>query len=81
MHVHIERDDKIAKVWLAPVRLSYSGGFKRAEIQTILRIIKENRELKHLKIGIKLWIYIRIKKNRKKQGFFKLCFFYSEFIN
>lgn len=36
MHVHIERDDKIAKVWLTPMRLSYSGGFKRAEIQSVL---------------------------------------------
>ncbi|MCB1174740.1 MAG: DUF4160 domain-containing protein [Leptospiraceae bacterium] len=26
-HVHIERDENIAKVWLFPVRLANSGGF------------------------------------------------------
>ncbi|HEV2177470.1 MAG TPA: DUF4160 domain-containing protein [Terriglobia bacterium] len=26
-HVHVERDDKVAKFWLAPVRLKTSGGF------------------------------------------------------
>jgi hypothetical protein len=45
IHVHIERDDKIAKVWLEPLRLCISGGFKRSEISTILRIIDENREI------------------------------------
>jgi hypothetical protein len=34
-HVHIERDDKIAKVWLEPARLQSSGGFSRAELQKI----------------------------------------------
>ena len=45
VHVHIERDDKIAKVWLDPLRLCSSGGFKRYEIATVLKIIKENREI------------------------------------
>ena len=29
VHVHVERDDKIAKIWTDPVRLQYSGGFNR----------------------------------------------------
>lgn len=45
MHVHIERDDKIAKVWLEPLRLCSSGGYKRSEISTILKIIEQNREI------------------------------------
>ena len=45
MHVHVERDDKIAKVWLEPLRLCNSGGFKRAELSKILRIIEQNREI------------------------------------
>ncbi len=43
-HVHIERDDKIAKVWLEPIRLHNSGSFSRAELSRILNIIEENRE-------------------------------------
>lgn len=40
VHVHVEREDKIAKFWLDPVRLARSGGFSRQEIgkiQTLLR--------------------------------------------
>ena len=45
LHVHIERDEKIAKVWLDPIRLHNSGGFNRTEIAKILGIIKKNREI------------------------------------
>ena len=44
-HVHIERDDKIAKVWLEPIRLHNSGSFNRAELSRILNIIEENRDM------------------------------------
>jgi hypothetical protein len=44
-HVHAERNDKIAKVWLDPMRLHSSGGFNRAEISKILKIIADQREL------------------------------------
>ena len=43
-HVHVRRDDKVAKFWLDPVRLERSGGFSRAEILEIRRIIEANRE-------------------------------------
>ena len=42
-HVHVERDDKIAKFWLDPVRLRQSGGFSRAELRRIERTIQENQ--------------------------------------
>ena len=42
-HVHVERDDKIAKFWLDPVRLQQSGGFSRAELRRIERTIQENQ--------------------------------------
>ena len=45
LHVHIERDDKIAKVWLDPIRLQSSGGFNRSEISKILKIIEGKREI------------------------------------
>jgi len=44
-HVHIERDDKIAKVWLEPLRLYSSGGFIRIEISRILKTIEENQKV------------------------------------
>ena len=31
-HVHVERDDRIVKFWLDPVRLQSSGGFSRVEL-------------------------------------------------
>ena len=31
-HVHIERDDKLAKFWLDPFRLQSNTGFARAEL-------------------------------------------------
>jgi hypothetical protein len=41
-HVHVERDDLVAKFWLEPVRLASSGGFTRHELNRILRIIEEH---------------------------------------
>lgn len=32
MHVHVEREDKIAKFWIDSIRLQKSGGFNRMEI-------------------------------------------------
>ncbi|MEA3274701.1 MAG: DUF4160 domain-containing protein [Pseudomonadota bacterium] len=42
-HVHAERDEKIAKFWLDPVRLQRSGGFGRKEIRQIHTIIEDHR--------------------------------------
>ena len=43
IHVHVERDDKIAKFWLEPVRLANSGGFSRLDLSEIFRIIENHR--------------------------------------
>ena len=45
MHIHVEREDKISKVWLEPLRLCNSDGFKGSELSKILRIIEQNREI------------------------------------
>jgi hypothetical protein len=42
-HIHIEREDKVAKFWLDPVRLQSSGGFSRNEIIRIHKIVGENQ--------------------------------------
>jgi hypothetical protein len=43
-HVHVERDNSVAKFWLEPVRLQDSGGFGRAELNRIQKLVNENRE-------------------------------------
>ena len=44
VHVHVEQDDRIAKFWLDPIRLQKSGGFNRAQINRIQKIIEEDCE-------------------------------------
>ena len=44
-HVHVGRDDKVAKLWLRPVRLERSGGFSRHEINRIQRLVEKNVEV------------------------------------
>ncbi len=41
-HVHVERDNNVAKFWLSPVRLDRSGGFGRNELNRIRQRVEEN---------------------------------------
>jgi hypothetical protein len=41
-HVHVERDDHVAKFWIDPVRLVVSGGFACRELREIERIVVDN---------------------------------------
>jgi hypothetical protein len=43
-HIHIERDDKTAKYWLDPIRLQNSGGFGRAELRDLQKLVEDHRE-------------------------------------
>ncbi len=43
-HIHVERDDKVAKYWLDPIRLQNSGGFNRFELKQIHSIVTENKD-------------------------------------
>lgn len=43
-HVHVARDNRIAKFWLDPVRMQRSGGMRRPEILRILQIIEDNHQ-------------------------------------
>jgi hypothetical protein len=44
MHVHVERDDKVAKFWLEPIRLHTSGGFSRIEITRIQNLVHSHAD-------------------------------------
>ncbi len=43
-HIHVERDDCAAKFWLDPVRLERSRGFRRKEMNRIVRLVEEQLE-------------------------------------
>jgi len=43
-HIHVQRDDNLAKFWLDPVRLQYSRGLSRVEIKRLEEIIQAQRE-------------------------------------
>ena len=44
-HVHVIRGENEAKVWLEPVELEYNRGYNRAELNRVIRLTEENREL------------------------------------
>ena len=43
-HVHVRRENKVAKFWLDPMALQRAGGFNRTELNRIARLVNENRE-------------------------------------
>lgn len=43
-HIHVERDDCIAKFWLEPVVLQNSGGFDRREINRIHHLVATHQQ-------------------------------------
>jgi hypothetical protein len=45
LHVHVERDNNLAKFWLDPVRLGTSGGFTRTDISRIRKLVEDNRDI------------------------------------
>lgn len=44
-HVHVARDNQVAKFWLDPVRMERSGGMRRTEIRRVQQIILDNHSL------------------------------------
>lgn len=45
VHIHVERENRKAKFWLDPVRLTFSKGFNQAEVNQIEKLILRNRDL------------------------------------
>lgn len=42
-HVHVDRDDRSAKFWLAPVALTHNLGFSDTELRRVERLVAEQR--------------------------------------
>ncbi len=41
-HIHVERDGKVAKFWIDPIRLVKSGGYRRSELREIERMVTDS---------------------------------------
>jgi len=44
VHIHVERDNSVAKFWLDPVRLARSRNFNRHELGRIQKTVEEHRQ-------------------------------------
>ena len=42
-HIHVRRDNMVAKFWLEPVALERAGGFGRVELNAIAKLVQEHR--------------------------------------
>ncbi len=42
-HIHVRRDNFVAKFWLRPVQLQSDGGFRGVEIRRIQRIVEQHQ--------------------------------------
>jgi hypothetical protein len=43
-HIHVKRDRQLVKFWLSPVTLDKNRGFKTHELNTIVKLVEENRD-------------------------------------
>ncbi len=43
-HIHVRRENMVAKFWLDPALLQQTGGFNRTELNTIAKLVQEHRE-------------------------------------
>jgi hypothetical protein len=41
-HIHVRRDNMVAKLWLEPVALERAGGFSRVELNAIQKLVQEH---------------------------------------
>ena len=42
-HIHVQRDSKVAKFWLQPVKFQNSGGFSTAELNQVTKTVRKNQ--------------------------------------
>ena len=43
-HVHVQRENRVAKFWLDPVALQRAGGYTRPELNLIAAKVHEHRD-------------------------------------
>ena len=42
-HIHVQRDDMVAKFWIDPIVLQNTGGFSKNELNKIAKMIEERK--------------------------------------
>lgn len=42
VHIHVERDEKVAKYWLLPIRLAYNHGFSAGELNKVADLVRRH---------------------------------------
>lgn len=45
VHIHVEKGDAYAKVWINPVILAYNRGFMGQELRQVLDLTESNQEI------------------------------------
>ena len=43
-HVHVLREESIAKIWLNEIEMEYNRGYDQPTLNRILKLTRENRE-------------------------------------
>ncbi len=43
-HVHVLRDDNVAKIWLSTLAVEYNYGYNERELNRIVRLVRDNRK-------------------------------------
>ncbi len=43
-HIHVQRGDSAAKLWLDPLEFAFAEGFRRHEANDIMEITQEHRD-------------------------------------
>lgn len=44
IHIHVEKEDKVCKFWLDPVRLAKNYKFSSSELRKVMDIIDQHKE-------------------------------------
>ncbi|MBL7054804.1 DUF4160 domain-containing protein [Candidatus Woesearchaeota archaeon] len=43
-HIHVKRENNVAKFWVDPVTLQKAGGFNRIELNKIGKLVNDNQK-------------------------------------
>mgnify|MGYP006267970305 FL=1 len=43
VHIHVRRDDNLAKFWIRPVRMAVNIGFPPKELREVEKLVEENQ--------------------------------------
>ena len=44
MHIHVSRDENVAKFWILPTRLTSNVGFPAKELRDVEKLVENNEE-------------------------------------